>query len=116
MVTPRLRRETGDGETRVAPVPEPDPGAAGPAGMTERLTRQCVDLLVRKAARHDDDGDREGGGGATAQGRDQGARAFLAAAGAEHQEGDVLVLLNQLHDLVRPGADADDLLGLDARS
>src|SRR5258705_10817680 len=64
-------------------------------------------------ARHDGDWDREGSGRAAEAG-DQGTRPLAVHAGREDQHRDVLVLVDELEDLLRGIALADDLFGRDA--
>src|SRR3954464_1436749 len=77
-------------------------------------TRERVDLLVAEPAGHDHDRDREGRGGLAGDRRHERPRPFRPGAGGEHQEGDVLVGLDHLDDLLGLGADPDHLLGVDA--
>src|SRR5215212_3756025 len=74
-------------------------------------TRERVDLLVAEPAGHDHDRDREGRGGLSGDRRHERPRPFRPGAGGEHQEGDVLVGLDHLDDLLGLGADPDHLLG-----
>src|SRR5262245_29780557 len=69
-------------------------------------SRHGVQFFVRQMAGHDGDGNRIGAGRLGEAG-DQRARPFLAGAGGQHQDGDVLVLFDQLEDLFGHVAFAD---------
>src|SRR6266446_4699306 len=72
-----------------------------------------VELGIAQMARHDGDRDREGSG-RTAEAGDQGARPLAVHAGRQDQHRDVLVLVDELEDLLRGIALADDLFRRDA--
>src|SRR5262249_46419152 len=76
-------------------------------------SRQRVDLLVPQVSRYDRDRDRVGSGG-FAEVNDQGAGPLLLSAGCQHEDADVLVLIDQLEDLVGQAAFADNALRRDA--
>src|SRR3990167_152233 len=87
------------------PSDRPDTQSSG-----ERLDRRLVE-----GAGDDGDRDREGARGLDGDGGDEGARPFLVGAGGKDKDGDVLVLLDQLGDLVGARPLADDHLRLDRR-
>src|SRR5262245_2975147 len=69
-------------------------------------SRHRIELLVGEVAGHD--GDRDGKlAGALADAGDERSRPLLAGRGRQHQDGDVLVVLDEIEDLLRFLALAD---------
>src|SRR4029078_7930680 len=71
-----------------------------------------VDIIVAQMARHQRDRDWKSSGG-LGEVRYQGARAFLAGAGGQNQNTDVGVFVDQLDDLFRRVAFANDAVARD---
>src|SRR6185436_16732378 len=67
---------------------------------TSLFSRDRGDSLVVEVSGDDGDRYREGARRLTGEGGDQRAGAFLVGARGEHEDGDVLVVLDQLHQLL----------------
>ena len=83
-------------------------GTASPMDPSSALQvppspRQSVDLFVAQATGHDHDGNREARRRLSRERRDQRAGAVLARSGGEHQEGDILVLVDEREDGLAAG-------------
>src|SRR4029450_7058562 len=76
-------------------------------------SRHRIELLVGEVAGHD--GDRNGKlAGVLADAGDERSRPLLAGRGRQHQDGDVLVVLDEIEDLLRLLALANHALRHDA--